>query len=90
MPTRIGLRRDEGVKAAIVRISHARIPLSDLARVTGLRPPRICAEQQLAETNALGLALLPILHNVAVIDDDDAGDDVVFVQLREVSHFSLP
>jgi hypothetical protein len=33
---------------------------------------------------------LAVLHDVAVINDNDAGDDVVLVEFSEVSHFSLP
>lgn len=86
MPTRIRLRRDKSVKAAIVRVSHARIPLSDLARVTGLHPPRICAEQRLAEGNPRRFVLHAVNARVDIGDDDDAGDDVVLVEFSEVSH----
>jgi hypothetical protein len=87
MPARIGTRRNEGVEAAIVRVSHARIPLSLGAVVASLNPARVGAEQSLAESDALGFALLAVLHNVAVINDDDLYNDVVIlVEFSEVSH----
>lgn len=42
----------------------------------------------MAEGNALGLAFLTVFHNVAVINDDDLDNDVVIVELCEVSHLA--
>lgn len=86
MPTRIRLRRDKGVKAAIVRVSHARIPLSLIAIVASLNPARVGAEQRLAESDALGFDFMAVNARVCIGDDDDASDDVVLVEFSEVSH----
>jgi hypothetical protein len=40
----------------------------------------------LAEGNALGLNLMAVLHDVAVVHDDDLGNDVVSIELCEMSH----
>jgi hypothetical protein len=83
------LRWDENVRRRSVGVPYACVATPELAVIASLDPPRVSAEQRLAEGNALGLALLAIDHDVAVVHDDDAEDDVVLVEFSKMGHQAI-